>query len=184
MSWNTYVHQNACLVLKNIIKGKKCEGEEINCEKCNRKFYGEKCFKNHLKNQSKVDNKSDTVCDSVKKCSKCERIITGKYVNLHKCGYKECTNCGKYVDKDQKCYLKKIKVKGGNCTLNKNNPWKINESMKKKDWCFSCRSYTEKYTQNTGTHEVNLAMVLDYDGNEYIYKNIDDFCKNMINDKF
>ena len=63
--------------------------------------------------------------------------------------------------------------------------------MKKKDWCFSCKSHTEKYlfydfecNQNTGTHEVNLALAQNYVGNEYIYNNIEDFCKNMINDKF
>ena len=82
---------------------------------------------------------------------------------ITKCGYKECTNCGKYVDKDHKCYrLKKINVKGGYCTVNKDNQRKTKKSMKKEDWCFSCRSYTEKdmfydikCTQNTGTHEVN-----------------------------
>ena len=29
-------------------------------------------------------------------------------------------------------FLKKVKAKGGNCTVNKNNPCKANESMKKK----------------------------------------------------
>ena len=180
-----------CLSCFANIKGKKCEGKEINCEKCNRKFYGEKCFKNHLKNRSKKENKSDSVCQSVKKCSKCERIITGKYVNDHKCGYRECTNCGKYVDKDHKCYLKKMEVKGGYCMINKDKSCRMNKSMKKKDWCFSCISYTEKYLfydfeciQNPGTHEVNLAIAHDFKGNEYIYKNIEDFCKNIINDNF
>ena len=148
------------------MKEKKCDGNESICEKCNRKFYGKKCFENHLKNRSKVKNKSDTVCGSVKKCFKCERIITGKYVNNHKCGYKDCSNCGKYVYNNHKCYMKKIKVKGGYFSVNKNNPCKINKSMKKKDWCFSCRSHKDKNifydfqcTQNTGTHEVNLAIV-------------------------
>ena len=117
---------------------------EITSQKCNRKFYGEECFKNHLKNRSK-GAKLDTVCSSVNKCLKCERIITGNYVTTHKCRCKDWINCGKYVDKDHKCYMKKIKVKGGYCTVNKNNSCKINKSMKKKDWCFSCRSYTEKY---------------------------------------
>ena len=46
---------------------------------------------NVLRITLKIDqrkNKSDSVCDSVKKCLKCERIITGKYVNDHKCGRK------------------------------------------------------------------------------------------------
>ena len=54
--------------------------------------------------------KIDNVCALVKKCLKCERIITGKYVSNHKCGYKECTNCCQYVDKDHKCYIKEINI--------------------------------------------------------------------------
>ena len=87
--------------------------------------------------------------------------------------------------------MKKIKVKGGYCTVNKNNSCNINKSIKKNYWCLSCRPFTEKYlfydfecTQNTKIHEVNLAIVHDYIGNEYIYNNIEDFCKNMINDEF
>ena len=75
-----------CLSCFTFMKEKKCDGKEIICNKCNRKFYGEQCFKNHLKYRSKVENKSDTVCDLVKNCFKCERIITGKHVNNHKCG--------------------------------------------------------------------------------------------------
>lgn len=105
----------------------------------------------------------------LKKCLKCERIITGKYVNIHKCGYRERTNCVKYVDKDHKCYLKKIKVKGGYCTVNKNNPCKINKSVKKKDWCFSCRSYTEKYL----FYDFECTQDYNGNGNEYIHKNVD-----------
>ena len=67
-------------------KNKKCESNEIICEKCNRKFFSKRCFKNHLKNRSKVESKTDIVCDTVKKCLDCNRIITGKYVNSHKCG--------------------------------------------------------------------------------------------------
>ena len=78
-----------CLSCFTFIKGNKCEGKEIICKMCNRKCYGEKCFKNHLKNRSKVENKSDDViCESVKKCTDCSRITTGKYVKSHKCGYK------------------------------------------------------------------------------------------------
>lgn len=152
-----------CLSCFTFIKSKKCEGKEIIYEKCNRKSYGEQCFKNHLKNRSKEENKSDTVC------LKCERIITGKYVNIHKCGYRERTNCVKYVDKDHKCYLKTIKVKGGYCTVNKNNPCKISKSVKKKDWCFSRRSYTEKYL----FYDFECTQDYNGNGNEYIHKNVD-----------
>ena len=57
-----------CLSCFTYAKDKKCDGKEIVCEKCNRKFFGKRCFKNHLKNRSKVEGKTDIVCDTVKKC--------------------------------------------------------------------------------------------------------------------
>lgn len=35
----------------------------------------------------------DTVCKLVNKCKDGERKITGKSINKHKCGDKECKNC-------------------------------------------------------------------------------------------
>ena len=180
-----------CLSCFTYTKDTKCEGKEIICEKCNRKFFGKRCFKNHLKNRSKIEGKTDIVCDAVKKCLDCNRIITGKYVNNHKCGYTECTNCGKYVSKNHKCFMKKVKAKGGYCTVDSMKPCKNNDSIKKTDWCYPCRTYTEKYmfydfeaTQNTGTHNVNLSIAQDFDGNEYVHNSIDEFCKYFLNDKY
>ena len=188
-----------CLSCFTYAKDKKCEGNEIICEKCNRKFFGKRCFKNHLKNRSKASMKgegkqaklTDIVCDTVKKCNDCSRIITGKYLNCHKCGYSECTNGGKYVGKNHKCYLKKVKAKGGNCITGKKEPCKNNDSVKKTDWCYPCRTYTEKYifydfeaTQNTGTHTVNLSIAQDFEGKEYIHNSIEECCKGFLNDKF
>ena len=178
-----------CLSCFTYNKDTKCDGKEIICKKCNRKFFGKRCFKNHLKNRSNGEGKMDIVCDAVKKCLDCNRIITGKYVNNHKCGYTECTNCGKYVSNNHKCFMKKVIAKGGNC-LNK-KPCKNNESIKKTDWCYSCRTYTDKYifydfecTQNTGTHTVNLSIAQDFEGKEYVHNSIEEFCKCFLNDKF
>ena len=132
-------------ILLYLRKDKKCEGKEITCDKCNRKFFGKRCFKNHFKNRSKVEDKMDIVCDTVKKCLDCKRIITGKYVNCHKCGHSECNNCNKYIGKNHKHFMKKIKVKGGYCTVDSKKPCKNNDSIKKKDWCYSCRTFTTKY---------------------------------------
>ena len=180
-----------CLSCFTYAKERKCDGKEIVCEKCNRKFFGKRCFKNHLKNQSKVEGKTDIVCYTVKKCLDCSRIITGKYVNSHKCGYSKCNNCNKYVGKNHKCFMKKVKSKGGYCTANGKEPCKNDDSIKKKDWCYSCRTNTEKYiffdyeaTQNTGTHNVNLSIAQDFDGNEYVHNSIDEFCKYFLNDKY
>ena len=178
-----------CLSCFTYNKDTKCDGKEIICKKCNRKFFGKRCFKNHLKNRSNGEGKMDIVCDAVKKCLDCNRIITGKYVNNHKCGYTECTNCGKYVSSNHKCFMKKVIAKGGNC-LNK-KPCKNNKSIKKTDWCYSCRTYTDKYifydfecTQNTGTHTVNLSIAQDFEGKEYVHNSIEEFCKCFLNDKF
>ena len=180
-----------CLSCFTYVKERKCDGKEIVCEKCNRKFFGKRCFKNHLKNRSKVEGKTDIVCDTVKKCLDCSRIIIGKYVNSHKCGYSECNNCNKYVGKNHKCFMKKVKAKGGNCMTGKKEPCKNNNSIKKTDWCYPCRTYTEKYmfydfeaTQNTGTHTVNLSIAQDFEGKEYIHDSIEEFCKGFLNDKF
>ena len=179
-----------CLSCFTYAKDKKCEGKEIICKKCNRKFFGKRCFKNHLKNRSKVEDKTDIVCDTVKKCLDCSRIITGKYVNCHKCGYSECNNCNKYVGKNHKCFMKKNKAKGGYCTVDSEEPCKNNDSIKKKDWCRSCRTYSEKYifydfeaTQNTGTHTINLSITQDFNTKEYIHNDIEEFCKFFISNK-
>ena len=50
-----------------------CKGPEITCNSCNRIFYGDKCFKEHIRNRSKGE-KPDIVCDLVKKCPKCSRV--------------------------------------------------------------------------------------------------------------
>ena len=180
-----------CLSCFTYKKDTKCEGKEIICEKCNRKFFGNRCFKNHLKNRSKVEDKTDIVCDAVKKCLDCNRIITGKYVNNHKCGYTECNNCNEYVGNSHKCFIRKVNAKGGYCTVDSMKPCKNNNSIKKTNWCYSCRTYTEKYifydfeaTQNTGTHTVNLSIAQDFEGKEYIHNSIDEFCKYFLNDKY
>ena len=178
-----------CLSCFTYSKYRKCDGNEIVCKKCNRKFFGKRCFNNHLKNRSNGNGKTDIVCDAVKKCLDCSRIITGKYVDRHKCGFCECNNCGMYVDSSHKCYMKKLRPKGGNC-LNK-MPCKNNSSIKKIDWCYSCKTNTTNYifydfecTQNTGTHEVNLSIAYDFEGKEYVHYSIDEFCKCFLNDKF
>ena len=84
-----------------------------------------------------------------------------------------------------------MKAKGGYCMAGNNELCKIIDSIKKKDWCHSCRTYTEKYifynfeaTKNTSTHTVNLLIAQDFKGNEYIHNSIEEFCKSFINDKF
>ena len=48
-----------CLSCFTHMKDIKCEGKEIVCGKCNKKFFGKRCFKNHLKNRSKASTKGE-----------------------------------------------------------------------------------------------------------------------------
>ena len=45
-----YKCPSKCLSCFTYAKERKCDGKEIVCQKCNRKFFGKRCFKNHLKN--------------------------------------------------------------------------------------------------------------------------------------
>ena len=86
--------------------------------------------------------------------------------------------------------MKKVKAKGGNCMTFKMESCYNDDSIKKTDWCYPCRTCTEKYmfydfeaTQNTGTHTVNLSIAQDFEGKEYIHNSIEEFCKGFLNDK-
>ena len=57
----------------------------------------------------------------------------------------------------------------------------------KKDWCLCCKTRTTKYMfydletqQNTGTHVVNYVNAQDFDGNEYTFKIIEEFCREYL----
>ena len=170
--------------------GYKCDGKKITCKQCNRVFHGNTCFKNHTSNRSKKDG-DDSVCNSVAKCLKCNQIILKTYIKIHKCGFKICYNCNKYCKNNHKCFIKKIKCKGGNCTKDNKKPCRLNKSLPKKDYCYSYRTYNEKYLffdfeciQNTGTHEVNLAICHDSNGNESIFNDINSFCNGILNEKY
>ena len=83
----------------------ECHGHPqpiVPCQQCNRKFYGEDCYKHHLiASQIKY-----SVCDTVKKCSECRKQVrkakkepthggdrkSGR--SLHQCGFTKCGNCG------------------------------------------------------------------------------------------
>ena len=51
-------------------------------------------------------------------------------MNSHKCGFSECNNCNKYVGKNYKCFMKKVKAKGGYCMVNSKKPCKNNDPIR------------------------------------------------------
>ena len=149
----------------------------IVCKDCNRNFFGQECFDEHLRNRGVKKGKIDTVCTTVQKCLECKRSV--KDLKDHICGYSKCSNCLEYCDmKDHKCFMKLKQCKGGKCTE------KDKCAPDAKEKCYSCKTYTEKYifydfeaTQDTGTHVVNYVHAWDFNGEEWTFDNIDDFCK-------
>ena len=50
-------------------------GGKITCGECNRVFFGQKCYGEHLRDRSK-GKKLDVVCELVQKCLKCKRTLS------------------------------------------------------------------------------------------------------------
>ena len=116
-------------------------------------------------------------------------------MNNHKCGYTEfeCNNCNKYVGKNHKCFMRKIKAKGGYCTTAKSivrNLVKIMIQLKRKIRVIRVEP-TQKNTYftisklpKTQGHNGNLSIAQDFNGREYLHNSIEHFCKCFLNDKF
>ena len=158
---------------KYFSEGNKCSGEEIVCNDCNRTFFGQDCFAEHKRNRSQ--KKTDVVCTKVAKCLECNRTITNGLAE-HRCGYSKCSNCKEYCDASKhECYIQPMACKGGKCT-----------ECDGKKTCFACKTYTERYMffdfeceQDTGVHNVNLVVVHNFEGHEWVFQTIDDFCGFM-----
>lgn len=66
--------------------------KKIGCNKCNRSFYGTKCFQKHLKQ----------VCQRIRFCKICGAFIRNKY---HKCGFSYCNICQANKPTFHKCMV-------------------------------------------------------------------------------
>ena len=161
-------------------KGAKCSGEQITCNDCNITFLGQKCFEEHKRNRAKKEGITNSVCDIVFKCLKCERTLTAdkdKGLKHHSCGFSKCSNCQTYCDLTlHQCHMKNSTCKGGYC-MKEPNCKELTKIDKKQKKCYQCKTYTEKYmffdfecNQETGVHEVNLAVLQDFEGKEWVFK--------------
>ena len=164
-------------------KTEKHVGDNMVCKYCNQIFFGQKCYDEHLRDRSKGGG-GDVVCEHVRKCLICHRTVLD--LKQHVCSYTTCTNCKKYGDpKTHKCYMLPVETKGGACTRGKTQC-----TGKKKDWCLCCKTRTTNYIfydfetqQDTGAHIVNYVNAQDFEGNEYTFDTINDFCKFVFNDE-
>ena len=180
-------HKCASKCVACLSKG-KCEGSQLQCEECNRTFFGESCFDEHKRNRATKEGKIDTVCGAVQKCLQCKRTTTN--ITTHVCGHKECSNCKETSDPStHKCYMLKQKTKGGNCEITPTCEEQLDDGKPVKK-CNSCRTRTTKYmfwdaetTQDTGTHIVNWIHAWDFNGEEFTFDNINDFCDFVFSER-
>ena len=153
--------------------------DTLQCNKCNRTFFDQTCFANHLDIRGK---KGPSVCNTVFKCLKCNRLFNRKDIapEGHVCGTTKCGNCKQWVFMSERlCYIEPKPCKGGRCTQEIPCHYIPEERS-----CYSCRTYTEDYiffdlerSQNTGEHLINLAIAQDFQGNQYEFTNQKDFCE-------
>ena len=93
-------------------------GDIIVCGRCNRTFFGQKCYDAHLRNRLK-GGKRDLVCELVQKCLECNRTVSD--LKQHVCGYATCSNYKKYCDlKTHKCYMKVVETMQRRCVYKRN----------------------------------------------------------------
>ena len=112
-------------------------GDIIVCGTCNRTFFGQKCYEEHLKNRSK-GKKRDVVCKLIQKCLECKRTVSD--LKQHVCGYATCNNWKEYCDLTKhQCYMLPVETKGGACTR------EIPCTGPKKGWCLCCKTRSENY---------------------------------------
>ena len=123
------------------------------CSDCFRNYPTKECFDNHL----------TTVCGVSWFCVECNRTIKRKETTPedHIHHHFPCLNCKEITDvRSHQCYIQKTKLKPP----------------------------SEKYiffdletTQNTGEHKANLAVAQKFKSKVfYVYRNMDDFCKWLI----
>ena len=138
------------------------QGNGITCQECDRLFKNQVCYDRHK--QEPINGGGRTVCETVRKCSKCHKSMDVRRLNNHPCvDNKKCPTC-KVVrnpsDLNHKCYMQQEKPK---------------EEPSYAQLLF----FDFECTQEHGIHEVNLCVVYDEEGEVAVFRGknaVKDFC--------
>ena len=145
-------------------RGFGCEFEDdgIECHECARLFKNQTCYDRHK--QEPINGGGRTVCETVRKCSKCHNSMDVRKLNKHQCvDNKKCPTCkiGRNPnDLNHKCYMQQLEPKEESS---------YNQLL---FFDFEC-------TQEHGIHEVNLCVVYDEKGEVGVFRGkntVKDFC--------
>ena len=86
----------------------------IDCPECNRKFFGDTCWLNHVTKTSsgQPSNVTDRVCCTYRECNICHTTYNLQKIKEHRCGEQECPCCHRICNlKQHKCFIQPIKKK-------------------------------------------------------------------------
>lgn len=85
-------HQAECV---DFLNKRKQSVATLDCWQCNRAFFGDTCYHNHLTKTSsgQPSNVVDRVCKTHRKCNQCDITYNLQKIKEHRCGENPCPCC-------------------------------------------------------------------------------------------
>ena len=139
------------------------EHNGMTCQECDRFFFNQVCYDRHK--QEPIDGGGRTVCQAVRKCSKCHNSMDVRRLRNHPCiDNKKCPTCNAVLnpnDPNHKCYIQQ-------------------EQVKEEPSYAQLLFFDFECNQERGIHEVNLCVVYDEEGEVKVFRGkntVRDFCR-------
>ena len=126
----------------------------MRCDECKRTFKSRACYERH----KEPVGAARSVCQTIRKCEKCQKSVDVRKLNQHICGRK-CSTCGiilEDAEANHECYIQKIERSGEEDS-------QYNELL---FFDFECK-------QETGEHEPNLCIVHNEAGRQKLFNGKD-----------
>ena len=136
--------------------------DPTHCEQCKRTFKSRACYERH----KEPVGAARSVCETIRKCEKCQKSMDVRKLNQHICDRK-CSTCGTILEDAEakhECYIQKIEQP------EEEEDSQYNELL---FFDFECK-------QETGEHEPNLCIVHDEAGRQKLFNGKDtvkEFCE-------
>ena len=131
--------------------------EPMHCDQCKRTFKSRACYERH----KEPVGAARSVCETIRKCEKCQKSVDVRQLNHHICGRK-CSTCGIILEDagvKHECYIQKIEQ----TEEEEEGDSQYNELL---FFDFECK-------QETGEHEPNLCIVHDEAGRQKLFNGKD-----------
>ena len=128
--------------------------DPVRCDECKRTFKSRACYERH----KEPHGAARSVCQTIRKCEKCQKSVDVRKLNHHICGRK-CSTCGIMLEDAEakhECYIQKIEQ-------SEEEDSQYNELL---FFDFECK-------QETGEHEPNLCIVHNEAGRQKLFNGKD-----------